>query len=196
MSGDAELDLQRLVAEWQAAEATVTPADQIRNHVKRRSRLLTVWFWFDELVGLAFLVFLTHRAITNADPIEKLAMATLALITAGAMVFGGWNWHGALRPSAEDTRTFVAISAERSRRLARSVRAAWVVLAAQVAVFTPWVYYRLYGGGRQVPLAGEVFGWGLLAVMIGLAAVFVRLVQAWGRRDAASFEQIRRELED
>jgi hypothetical protein len=148
------------------------------------------------LIGTAFLAFLVHRAVTHPDPIEKLAMGLLAAITVATMAFGIWNWRGMLRASAEDTRTFVALAAERSRRLARGVRAAWVVLAAQVAVFTPWVYYQLYAGGRKPALRIEVFGWGYLALVSGLAIVFILAVQSWSRRDAAAFEQIRRELDE
>jgi hypothetical protein len=196
MSGDSELDVQRLIGVWQAPSAASTAADDIRDYVRRRSRLLRLWFGGELAVGTAFLAFLTHRAVTHSDPVEQLAMALLALITAAAMAFGIWNWYGALDASAADTRTFVAISTARAHRLARSIRASWVVLAAQIAVFTPWVYHRLYAGGRDPSLASEVFGWGLLTMMVILAVVFILAVQWWARRDATVLRQIRRELDE
>jgi hypothetical protein len=36
----------------------------------------------------------------------------------------------------------------------------------------------------------------LLTLMIGLAIAFILALQSWSRRDAAAFEQIRRELDD
>jgi hypothetical protein len=198
MSGNSELDLQSLIADWQASASQTPPtaADQIRDYVERRSRLLSVWFTVDMVIGTVFLAFLTHRALTHPDPVEKLAMGLLAAITAATMAFGWWNWRGARHASARDTSTFVALSAERSRRLARSIRASWVVLAAQVAVFTPWVYHRLYGDGQRPALAPEIFGWGFLALMVVLAMVFIRSLTSWAHRDAATFEQIRAELEE
>jgi hypothetical protein len=65
-----------------------------------------------------------------------------------------------------------------------------------VVVFTPWVYHRLYAGGRDPSLASELFGWGLLTLMVTLAVVFVRVVQWWARRDAAVLQDLRRELEE
>jgi hypothetical protein len=70
------------------------------------------------------------------------------------------------------------------------------VLAAQVAVFTPWVYYQLYAGGRTPAPRIEIFGWGYLALMVGLCVAFILAIQSWSRRDAAAFEQIRRELDE
>lgn len=195
MSGNTDLDLQILMHDWQAPAAPQAPADQIRRYVQRRSRLLIAWAACDLLVGSAFLVFLLHRAITDPDPIEKLAMGLLAAIAAGAMAFGWWNWRGALRASAENTRTFVALSVERSRRFARNIRASWVVLLAQVAVFTPWVNHRLHGHGRTPTRQEEIFAWGLLAVMVTLALAFVLGLRAWTRRDADRFARIQRELE-
>ena len=83
MSGNSDLDLQILMHDWQAPAAPPAPADQIRRYVQRRSRLLIAWAAFDLLVGSAFLVFLLHRAVTDPDPIEKLAMGLLAAIAAG-----------------------------------------------------------------------------------------------------------------
>jgi hypothetical protein len=196
MSGESEIDLQSLVADWQAPTAPATPAVQVRDYVRRRGRLIAVWATFEVLLGTGFLVFLANRAVTHPDSIEKVAMGLLAAITAGTMAFGWWNWRGTLRATVENTRTFITLSAERSQRVARAIRAAWVVLAAQVTVFVPWVYYRLYGDGRTPSLRHEMFGWGFLAMMVGVAVVFVLTLHAWARRDAAVFQQIRRELDE
>jgi hypothetical protein len=196
MSAKSEIDLQALAADWQAPEAPASPAERIREHVRRRGRMFTMWAAVEVVIGTVFLTFLGHRAVTHPDPIEKLAMGLLAAITAAAMAFGLWNWRGTLGSSAEDTRTFVALSAERSRRLARAVRAGWVLLAAQVAVFVPWVSHRLYGDGRPPSSEIELFAWGYLTVITALAVVFLLALQSWSRRDAAAFDEIRRELDE
>jgi hypothetical protein len=195
MTGDTEIDLQALIADWQTPPAPATPAAEIRAYAQRRSRLLVAWMTGELLIGSAVLSFLVHRISTQTDPIERLAMGLLATITAGAMAFGWWNWRGAVRASAQDTRTFVALSTERARRFARNIRASWVVLAAQAVVFIPWLRHRLYADGPAPSRTTEFATWGFLIAMLALGAVFVLALQAWARRDAAAFAQIRRELE-
>jgi hypothetical protein len=58
------------------------------------------------------------------------------------------------------------------------------------------MFHRLYTDVRTPSPALEVFGWGLLTLMVGLATVFLLALQSWSRCDAAAFEQIRRELEE
>ena len=45
-------------------------------------------------------------------------------------------------------------------------------------MFTPWVNYRLYGNGQTPTRQQELFGWGLLPVMVVLAVVFVLVLRA------------------
>jgi hypothetical protein len=196
MSGIPEIDLQSLAADWHASDVSATPADQVHAFVQRRTRLLVIWTTVDAVVGFGFLTFLVHRAATHPDPIEKLAMSLLAAIAAGAMIFVWWNWHGAIRASAENTATFIALAAERSRRFARAVRAGWVILSLQIAVFTPWIYYRLHGNGSVPTPSQELFGWGFLAAMVATAGAAIIGVQRWARRDAIAFQRIRGELEE
>lgn len=138
-------------------------------------------------IASAMLAFLVHRALTHPDPIERLAMAALGRVAAGGLRFAVWNWRGAWRPAVNTTATFLRLSHERVPRLRRAVRVGWIVLAAEAAVFVPWVWYR----AGSHPAA-----WAFLCVMLALGARFLTTAGAWARREAATLEALAWELED
>jgi hypothetical protein len=162
--------------------------------VRQRERLLRSWLFGDIVVALGSLAFLVHRAFTQPDPIEKLAMSMLALAVVGISFFEGWNWRGGLENCAETTSTYLAIALDRSRRLQRSLRAGWPLLAAEVLVFAPWVWYQLHGDGSTPSFEQTLFGWGFLTAMVSAGALALSLLQWWVRRDAHGLEDLRREL--
>jgi hypothetical protein len=198
MSRPTDRDWHEWTEDWLATATAEADAatDQVRDFVRRRSLWIKVWIATDAIIGAGFLGFFLHRIVTYSDPLERLAMGMLALITIGAVLFGWWNWRGAIRATGESTATFLDLSADRSRRLLRSIRAGWVLLLLQAAVFTPWVWHRLYGDG-QVPTRGqELFGWGWLSGVLGAAAVGLYALRAWAIRDARALDHLRRELDD
>ncbi|MGH8722274.1 MAG: hypothetical protein ACREU4_09835 [Burkholderiales bacterium] len=179
---------------WQTDGEAAAP-DAIRRHVERRTLMLSVWVAAEVVLCAGMLAFLLHRAATDPDPVERLAMGLLALITAGAVAFSLWNWRGAIRASTSTTSAFVALSLERSRRLRRAIYMGWAILAAEVVVFVPWVWHRLYGGPLAPSVDAERFGWGLLAGLTTLAMVMLAGLHAWARREARILDELRKELE-
>ncbi|MDH4179042.1 MAG: hypothetical protein OEV33_00915 [Armatimonadota bacterium] len=147
----------------------------------------------DIVVAAVALVFLAHRALTQPDPIEKLAMSLLALVVIGISLFEGWTWRGRLRPSAETTSTYIAIALDRSLRLQKSLRAGWPLLAAEVLIFTPWIWYQLHADGTAPSYQRSLFAWGFLIAMVGTGALAVSVLQRWAKRDARRLEELRRE---
>ena len=198
MKTQMEQDLREWMDDWLSDAGTSTPivaAEEIRNHVRRRERVLALWAAADAVMGLAFLTFLVRRAITDPDPVEKLAMGLLVAIVVAVLGFAWWNWRSGLRASAESTSAFLAIALDRSRRLRLSIRAGWVVLAAEVAVFAPWIWYHLHEEGSAPTVERAAAAWGFLAGMVGLGAIALLLVRAWAHRDARRIEGLRREIE-
>lgn len=193
---DEYLDFQRWSRDWQAGSTRdVSTDEQIRHYVKRRSGL--VW-WFlasDFIVAGIALPVLAYLGVAAETRAELLAMLSLASITIGAVGFGWWNWRGVLRASAANVSEYIAISEERLRRMRMAWRIAWLVLAAQVAVYVLWIPGHLHAGGTP-PTPGQLrFAWAWLAGL-SLAAVFGLLwFGRWLQRDAARFAALRRELE-
>ncbi|HSC28191.1 MAG TPA: hypothetical protein VLD67_13010 [Vicinamibacterales bacterium] len=195
MTTPTDHELQQWIDVWHADTGETAAPEAIRAHVRRRSILLRVWIATEIVLCLFLLGFVVHRAVTHPDLLEKLAMALLALIAASAGALSWWNWRGALRAAAETTAAFLALSAERSRRLRRAISIGWGILAAEILVFVPWVWYRLYGGLQPPSAAAERFGWGLLAGMTVLAVLFLAGLHAWARREARLLDELRREVE-
>lgn len=190
-------DFREWIADWQAettASPRPTPAEEIRLHVRKRERWLRLWLMGDVVFGLGALAFLVHRVLTQPDPIEKLAMSLLALAVVGLGLFEAWTWRGSFASAAETPSDYLSVALDRSRRLRRSLRAGWPLLAAQVLIFTPWVWYQLYGDGTASSLAETRFAWGFLAFMVGLGALALSLAQRWVSRDARRLKALRQEL--
>ena len=197
MTLETKHDLHEWIADWQEASTTAprpSPAEEIRLHVRRRERLLVWWLIGDVVIGLGFSTFLLHRALTHPDPLEKLAMGVLTVAVLAISIFEGYNWRGALSTSAETTFAYLTLALDRSRRLRRSLRAGWPMLAAEVSVFTPWTWYQLYGNGNAPTTERLVFAWGLLVTMTAIGGLGLTLAQRWAERDAADLESLRSEL--
>jgi hypothetical protein len=194
MNTSVEQDLQRWTDDWQTEPATPVVPEVMRAFVVRRSRQLTAWAAAESGVGAVAVSVLVYLAIAQPDPLDKLAMGLLALIVAGALAFGCWNWRGTLRSSAETTAGFVLLSLERAKRLRRAVRAGWVLLAGEVVVFVPWIMHRLYGGDAQPVASTVMLSWGLLIVLAGSAAAGLVALGRWADRDASWLRAMRDEL--
>lgn len=187
-------ELQHWMKDWQATELPGTPPDRIRDYVRRRSRLLALWIVTEAIIGLGGLGFALYLILAESDRVHQALMAILGLVIVAALAFNVANWRGTLRASAADTRTFVMLSAERLRRARRAVRASWLFLAGQVAVFTPWIAYRLYGREIAPTARQQLFAWGLLIGVSVSAAVWAVFAARWLKRDAGVLESLAREL--
>jgi len=197
MTPETKHDLHEWMADWRE-EATAlprpSPAEEIRLQVKRQERLLAWWLTGDVVVGLGSSTFLLHRVLTHPDPLEKLAMGLLTVAVLAICIFEGYNWRGALSTSAETTATYLTLALDRSRRLRRSLRAGWPLLAAEVLVLIPWTWRQLHGSGTAPDAERSLFSWGLLIAMTAIGALGLTLAQRWAERDAADLENLRSEL--
>ena len=93
-----------------------------------------------------------------------------------------------LRSSAASTAEYLAISAERLRRLRLAWRIGWLVLAGEVVVFVIWIWDHLYSGARPHDAGAERFAWGWLAGFTLVAIVAAGVVRPMDhpRRASAS----------
>ena len=194
MTSPSDRELQQWADTWQQQSEPQTGPEAIRAYVGRRSRLLSIWVSIEIAFCVAALGFLLLCTMTGMDPVEQLTMGLLALIAAGSLLFSVWNWRNALRASADTTSAFLALSVDRVRRLRREIRFGWGILAAELLVLGPWIWYRLYGG--QQPPTGDVerFAWGLLVGITALALLFLIGVQRWLFRETRILDELQREL--
>jgi hypothetical protein len=194
MTGNDDLELKKWTADWQAAPPDAESAEQIRHYVKKRGGFIFSMMVADFVIGGIALPVLAYIGIMSESEIERMAMGSLASITIAAVGFGWWNWRGVLRSQATSVAEYIAISAERLRRIRLAWRIAWFVLVAQVVVFSIWIADMLYWRPEPHPQA-ERFAWGWLTFWTLGFAVFLIWFGRWIRRDAARFEALKRELE-
>jgi len=196
MSTPDDRDFQQWTKEWQAdTPRDVTTEEQIRHYVKRRSGLLWSFAVSDFVIGGIALPVLVYFGMAARSEVERLTMISLASITIVAVGFGWWNWRGVLKSSAASTAEYLAISAERLRRLRMAWRIGWGVLTAEVVVLSIWIWDHLYSGARPHDAGAERFAWNWLAGFTLVAIVALVWFGRWITRDAARFEALRRELE-
>lgn len=196
MTSNNDRDLKEWAADWQAAQPSQESTEQIHHYVKRRSGLIFSWAVAEFVIGGIALPILAYIAWATPFEVERMAMIGLAFITVAAVCFGWWNWRGVLRSSASTVAEYVAISAERLRRMRLAWRIGWIVLAGQVALFTIWIWDRLYSGTRPHYAWTERFAWAWLIVMTMAAVVGLIYFGRWIHHDAQRFEALRRELEN
>lgn len=194
---DEHPDFAQWSQDWQAGgEADIERQEQIRHYVARRSGFVFSLIVVDFVVGGIALPVLLYLGVMTNDDAQRYAMLGLASMTVGVLGFGWWNWRGVLRASATSVSDYIAISAERLRRMRMAWRVAWMVLVTEVIVFSLWIWNRLYGGPVPASAAAERFAWLWLAGVSAAAAIGLIFFGRWLSRDAARFEALRRELED
>jgi hypothetical protein len=196
MSAQDDRDFQQWTKEWQAGTPRdVTTEEQIRRYVKRRSGLLWSFMVGEFAIGAIGLPILVYLSVAARNEVERLSMISLASIVIAALGFGWWNWRGMLRSSAASTAEYLAISAERLRRLRLAWRVGWLVLTGEVVVFVIWIWDHLYSGAHPHDSGAAQFAWGWLAGFTLVAVVWLVWFGRWITRDAARFEALRRELD-
>jgi hypothetical protein len=194
MTTKDDLELKQWAADWQAAPGDPASADKIRQYVARRGRLFWSFAAADLVVGGIALPVLVYRALVSRTSVERVAMLGLALITVLAVMFGWLNRRGVLRSSATTIADYVAISAERLRRMRMAWRVSWLVLAAEVVVLSIWVWDRTHSSTLPIAAAYQPLAWGWLGGFTLAAAFALIKFGRWLSRDAERFEALKREF--
>ena len=195
MTSSDDRDLKQWTDDWQAAPYDAESAEQIGRYVKQRTGLLWSFAIADFVVAALALPILLYVGVTSPREAERLAMWSLFGITVAALIFGWWNRRGVLRSRATTVAAYVAISAERLRRMRQALRIGWLLLAAQDVAFSFWIWNRAYSGTVAFSIDAELFAWSWLAGMSIAAAIGLLYFGRWIRRDEERFEALRRDLE-
>lgn len=194
MTSPDDLDLEKWARDWQAAPYDIESAEQIRHYVSQRTGLFWSFAVADFVIGGLTLPVLVYLGAYSEEIAERFAMIGLASITVAAVMFGWWNRRGVLLSSATTIAEYVAISSERLRRMRMAWRIGWIVLAAEIVAFSIWIWSRLYSGPVPPPAGAERFAWLWLGGFTLAAIVGLVWFGRWINRDAARFEQLKREL--
>jgi hypothetical protein len=198
MSVEADRELELWRADWQA-EAPPAPDAwaALRRRVVRRSRGLALLAVL-EVAWTAWLVgWLIRGALRLGTAVDTAFLGAASLLAVGVLAFAWWNRRGVWRPAVESTEAFLELSILRCRRRLRSMRAAWWVLLAEVALLAPWLAYRLLAradGGEAAGPSRWALAYGLLAALTLAVAVACQAVGRYSRRELARLEGLRDDL--
>lgn len=194
MTANNDHQLKQWTADWQAAPYDGESAERIRRYVKRHTGLFWSFAVADFVIAAVALPVLLYLGITSRSDVERVSMLALASITVAAVLFGWWNRRGVLRSSATTIVDYIAISAERLRRMRVACRIGWVVLLGEVIAFTFWIWERLYSGRRDVTSGEERFAWIWLGSFTVMAIIGLIAFERWLSREADRFAALKREL--
>jgi len=180
-----EDELRVWMDDWRAGEPGLTDPDAILRRVKRRSLGLKLVTAGELLLVAAALYFLTRFALSHPTPMDVTAMAALALLSVAALVYSLWSRRGLWTPAAETTAAFLDLTRRRARQRCEALRQSRWLLAAETAVFLPWIWYRLHLDTAQPGWLDYVQGFGFLALIVVIALVVIAWLErrAWRERE-------------
>ena len=161
----------------------------IVRRVKRRTLGLRLLAAGEVTLVACALTALTLFALRSRHPLDVAAMAGLGLLSIAAAAFGFWNRRGLWGPADETTAAYLALTLARCRRRLTGLRAGRWLLAAETAIFIPWIWHRLHQGAGSPGPALCAMAYGYLALVAGVALALVLWLERWSRRELAGLEE-------
>jgi hypothetical protein len=182
-------ELSAWMDDWQsAAPGSAADPSIILRQVKRRSLGLKLLAAGELLLVAVTLVGLTLFALHHPSPMDIAVMAGLCLLALGAVVFTFRNRRGLWSPAAETTAAYLALTLARARRRREGLRAARWLLAAETALFIPWIWHTLHAGTGAPRALQYVAAYGYLGLVVGLMAAGIGWLERWTRRELRALE--------
>lgn len=197
-------ELERWMADWKGTTAPIDgarPADEVpaalRRRVRRRSLGLALLTIGEVALTATAIVVLWRVAQLLGTPFDLFTLITLAVLAGLAFAFSLWNRWGIWRPSLETTAAYLDLSIARCARHRRGLTAGWWLLAAEVALYVPWIWHRLHADPADPPRIFDFLAaYGFLAAFGGLAALVLWVLGRRTRREISILEELRTSLTD
>jgi len=193
MTVQPDPELREWIDDWQQdAEPAAAARERIRARVKRQSFRQKLFVAGEWAVGAGILAFLAAAVWGVSNPLEVPVALAFLLLLAGTVAYSVWNRRGLWKPSAETASAFLALSEARCRGRLRAVRASYVILAIEIAIFAPWIWSRL--GGAAGPALARAYAF--LAVFVAVAVMVLVLIRRRTLRDLGELDALRSQIED
>lgn len=185
-------DIREWSALWTSAGAEETPVEARRvivRRVKRQSLYQRLFAVVEGLVAVIMGALLIAASARASHPADLPAVIAFMIILVVIVAWGIRARRGLWRVGGESTSDFLDLSLRRCRQRLRMVAAGYLVLAAEAAVFIPWLWIRSATG------EGRLQGYARLALLAGTSLAVLAVVHRRTRKDLVAVAEIRRSLE-
>lgn len=198
MSMAQDTELRAWMQEWQVeAETPVDLRETILRRVRRQSFYQKVWAIGEAVLVLLMTTLLVWVGATTTRTADVVVVVTFLLLQAWAVAYGFRARRGLWRPSDESAAAFLDLSLRRCEQRLKLMKAGYVLLALEVAVFVPWIWIRTRPEGTMPPtsfLATRAGAYAFLAVFVAAALAALLYTGRRTRRDLAALGNLRGDL--
>jgi hypothetical protein len=190
-------ELSEWSAAWQTTDgiAADTRAEIARRIVGARRRWLAgaIAEGLIVVVGLAVTV---HTGLQAERLVEQVAMASLSVVIVLAAIAGWYVRRGTYPPlHATSPHEWVEFLIARARLRLRMARGGFFLLAAETAIFIPWVASRAERAAMRSDTAAYIEGFLLLAAIAGTLGFSLWLSRRRAREELNRLTALWRELQ-
>jgi hypothetical protein len=190
-----EPTIDRELEDWREAwrqgqGPSAADAAALRERFQRETR----WLVAEEAAGVVLILLVSWAlalAFARAEGLLELALvAGLAAAVLVFAAFGFLTWRGLWRSEAANLQAHLELSVRRQRRRLACVRAGWILLVWEIALFVPWVHLRLAGPAGELAPWSEAWPYYGLLAGVGLSEVlWLRWLARGARRRLAELER-------
>lgn len=168
-------DLLRWAEAWrtETPEATAREAERVVARVRFRTRLRGLLFAGEILVAAGALGVLAHLGWVSEHSADRPLALLLSGAVLAALAYGVWNARGTWTPESTSVRGFIELEVLRLGRGLAAVRGGWVLLAAFVAAYIPWITARVADAAARWRM------FGFLALVVAAEVVVLLVVGRW-----------------
>lgn len=194
MSTNEENDWGELRELWrEESETDLQTLHELPRRVRRQTLRMFVWSVLEGVLTLGLAWVVLRVALRNPDPPTLAWAVAIGIFFIVALTFTFYNRKGIWRASAETTRAFLDLRAERARRKLQTVRFSRWLLAAEVVFLIPWTIWDA-SVSSQTPARYALMG-GLTAVLVIAALGWSIWYRKCALEELERLEQLRRGLE-
>ena len=184
-------ELKGWQATWQSSAETKrrTPPFDIRRHAARAGRRLTFRYAAGCIWALALLLFSAVYAKLHPTLQWFLWAAAVWIATLIAVGFMIWNGRGLWTAADRSNAAYVELSRKRCLAELRMIRFGYALLAAELAVVTPWLLWNFFSK-RGSPGFDPASHLTAFAVLLALTVGYLIWFTVYRRRKLRELERL------
>ncbi len=197
MTTGQDTELRTWIETWQAeGETPVDLRERMLRRVRRQSFYQKASAIGEAAIVLLMTAFLAWVGINSTRTADIVVVVAFLILQAWAVIYGYRARRGLWRPRDESAAAFLDLSLRRCEQRLKLMRAGYLILAVEVAVFVPWLWIRTQpDAARAASLLGTRAGaYAFLAVFVAAALAAIIYAGHRTRRDLDALKDLERSL--